>query len=73
MGGGTFFNSCLTGMDSSFFGLGQTVAGHGAAACLPDVIILQALQVGDKVDIEGFLYWYEGPQPHITGIGVKAN
>ena len=34
---------------------------------------VKALQVGDKVDIEGFLYWYEGPQPHITGIGVKAN
>ena len=31
------------------------------------------LQVGDKVDIEGFLYWYEGPQPHITGLGVKVN
>lgn len=31
------------------------------------------LQVGDRVDIEGFLYWYEGPQPHITGLGVKVN
>lgn len=29
------------------------------------------LKVGDKVDIEGFLYWYEGPQPHITAIVVK--
>lgn len=29
------------------------------------------LQVGDTVDIEGFLYWYEGPQPHITSITVK--
>ena len=29
------------------------------------------LQVGDTVDIEGFLYWYEGPQPHITSIVVK--
>ncbi len=29
------------------------------------------LQVGDTVDIEGFLYWYEGPQPHITSIIVK--
>ena len=29
------------------------------------------LKVGDTVDIEGFLYWYEGPQPHITAITVK--
>ena len=29
------------------------------------------LAVGDVVDVEGFLYWYEGPNPHITGITVK--
>ena len=29
------------------------------------------LKVGDTVDLEGFLYWYEGPQPHITAITVK--
>lgn len=29
------------------------------------------LKVGETVDIEGFLYWYEGPQPHITAITVK--
>ena len=28
-------------------------------------------KVGDTVDVEGFLYWYEGPQPHITSITVK--
>ncbi|MBQ6074973.1 MAG: hypothetical protein IJK86_02360 [Lachnospiraceae bacterium] len=28
----------------------------------------QALKIGDVVDLEGFLYWYEGPQPHISGI-----
>lgn len=26
------------------------------------------LKVGDKVDIEGFLYWYNGANPHITKI-----
>ena len=26
------------------------------------------LQAGDKVNVEGFLYWYEGPNPHITSI-----
>lgn len=27
------------------------------------------LAVGDLVDIEAFLYWYDGPNPHITSIG----
>ena len=29
------------------------------------------LKVGDKIDMEGFLYWYEGVQPHITSVVVK--
>ena len=32
---------------------------------------VQALKVGDTVDLEGFLYWYEGAQPHITSVVVK--
>ena len=28
------------------------------------------LNVGDVVDVEGFLYWYEGVNPHITAIAV---
>ena len=27
-----------------------------------------ALAVGDKVDVTGFIYWYEGVNTHITGI-----
>lgn len=29
------------------------------------------LQIGDSVDMEGFLYWYEGVNPHITSVTVK--
>ena len=29
------------------------------------------LKVGDVVDVEGFLYWYEGANPHVTKITVK--
>ncbi len=29
------------------------------------------LKVGDVVDMEGFLYWYEGVNPHITSVVVK--
>ena len=30
------------------------------------------LKTGDKVDIEGFLYWYKGANPHITAIKKAA-
>ena len=29
------------------------------------------LKVGDTIDMEGFLYWYNGSQPHITSVVVK--
>ena len=29
------------------------------------------LKVGDTIDIEGFLYWYNGAQPHVTSVTVK--
>jgi len=29
------------------------------------------LKVGDVIDMEGFLYWYEGANPHITSVTVK--
>jgi len=31
---------------------------------------VEGLNVGDVVDLEGFLYWYEGPNPHITALSV---
>ena len=33
---------------------------------------VQDLKVGDKIDMTGFLYWYEGAQPHIASV-VPAN
>ena len=32
---------------------------------------VEALQVGDTVDLEGFLYWDDGANPHITSVTVK--
>lgn len=29
---------------------------------------VKALHVGDVIDMEGFLYWYEGVNPHITSV-----
>ena len=40
----------------------------------PDTAVYKAvgeLQAGDTVDIEGFLYWYEGVNTHITGVTKK--
>lgn len=30
----------------------------------------KALNIGDTIDCEGFLYWYEGVNPHITSIST---
>ena len=29
---------------------------------------VEGLNIGDKIDMEGFLYWYEGVNPHITSV-----
>lgn len=29
---------------------------------------VKELQIGDVIDLEGFLYWYEGVNPHITAV-----
>ena len=39
--------------------------------CGPDTDVytdIRTLNVGDVVDLEGFLYWYEGANPHITSV-----
>ncbi len=39
----------------------------------PDSEVYQTvknLEVGQTVDLEGFLYWYQGPNPHITSVTV---
>ena len=32
---------------------------------------VKGLNIGDTIDMEGFLYWYEGVNPHITAVTVK--
>ena len=32
---------------------------------------VEGLKVGDTIDLEGFLYWYNGANPHITSVTVK--
>ena len=33
---------------------------------------VEALNIGDVIDMEGFLYWYEGVNPHITAVNAAA-
>ena len=33
---------------------------------------VEALKVGDKIDIEGFLYWYDNAQTHVTAVKAAA-
>ncbi len=33
--------------------------------------LVSGLEQGATVDVEGFLYWYEGPNAHITSVTVK--
>ena len=32
----------------------------------------EGLKAGDVVDLEGFLYWYNGANPHVTGIKLTG-
>ena len=33
---------------------------------------VEKLNIGDVIDLEGFLYWYNGANPHITSVAVAA-
>ena len=58
-----YFNVSVNGQTYSF-----TVESH---LCGPDTDVYKAVKdfkVGDVIDLEGFLYWYEGPNPHITAV-----
>ena len=62
-----YFNVSLNGQTYTF-----TVESY---LCGSDTAVYQAvkgLKVGDKIDMEGFLYWYEGVNPHITAVTPAA-
>lgn len=61
-----YFNVSLDGNTYTF-----TVESY---LCDKDSDVYKAvkeLNVGDVVDMEGFLYWYEGINPHITSVTVQ--
>lgn len=48
------------------FTVNAYMIGHGAGSDVYKAV--EALKIGDKIDIEGFLYWYNAPQPHVTSV-----
>ena len=61
-----YFNVSLNGQTYSF-----TVESDLCAADSEVYAAVKNLKIGDVVDMEGFLYWYEGPNPHITKVTVQ--
>ena len=60
-----YFDASLDGKTYTF-----TVESYLTDSTTPVYKAVEDLQVGDKIDMEGFLYWYEGMNPHITSITV---
>ena len=61
-----YFNVSVNGNTYTF-----TVESYLCGADTEVYKAVKALKVGDVVDMEGFLYWYEGVNPHITAVTVK--
>jgi hypothetical protein len=60
---------CVTVGDATYtFCVESYLCGVGSEA----YEAVRALKVGDKIDLEGFLYWYNGAQPHVTGVKAAA-
>lgn len=61
-----YFNVSLNGTTYTF-----TVESYLTDGSTDVYKAVKNLKVGDVVDMEGFLYWYEGVNPHITNVTVK--
>ena len=65
-GDDVYFNASVNGQTYTF-----TIESYLRDSSTDVYKAAEALKVGDVIDMEGFLYWYEGPNPHITKITVK--
>jgi hypothetical protein len=62
-GGDLYFNVSLDGKTYTF-----TVESYLTDNTTDVYAAVKGLNIGDKIDMEGFLYWYEGVNPHITSV-----
>ena len=65
-GNDLYFNVSLNGQTYTF-----TVESYLCDNTTEVYNTVKNLQIGDVIDMEGFLYWYEGVNPHITSVTVK--
>lgn len=65
-GSDLYFNVSLNGQTYSF-----VVESYLCDNTTEVYAAVKNLKVGDVVDMEGFLYWYNGANPHITSVTVK--
>ena len=61
-----YFNASVNGTTVNF-----TIEKYLTGSDTEVYQTVKNLKIGDTVDMEGFLYWYEGVNPHITAITVK--
>lgn len=61
-----YFNASVNGQTYTF-----TIESYLCDSTTDVYAAVKGLQIGDTIDMEGFLYWYEGVNPHITSVTVK--
>ena len=61
-----YFNVSVNGQTYTF-----TVESDECAEGSDPYTMVTQLKIGDVVDLEGFLYWYNGANPHITKVLTK--
>ncbi len=66
-GNDLYFNVSVGGKTYNF-----TVESYLTGAGTDVYEAVKALKIGDKIDLEGFLYWYDGVNPHITSVKPAA-
>ena len=65
-GSDLYFNASINGQTYTF-----TVESYLCDNTTDVYAAVKNLKIGDVIDMEGFLYWYEGVNPHITSVIVK--
>ena len=60
-----YFNASYNGQTYTF-----TVESYLCDNTTDVYAAVKALEIGQTIDMEGFLYWYEGVNPHITSVTV---
>ena len=65
-GNDLYFNASVNGQTYTF-----TVESYLCDKTTDVYAAVKNLKIGDVIDMEGFLYWYEGVNQHITSVVVK--